>query len=70
MHRQLIEGYMLRHKMKPGITGYHGWRRPIRWEKMENAWCPTRIQPTGVFKSDIKNRFSDDFKGFVNKAAY
>ncbi|ELP06805.1 putative UDP-glucose lipid carrier transferase, partial [Salmonella enterica subsp. enterica serovar Enteritidis str. 50-5646] len=28
-YRQLIEGYMLRHKMKPGITGWaqiNGWR--------------------------------------------
>ncbi|XNM49141.1 sugar transferase [Escherichia coli] len=38
-YRQLIEGYMLRHKVKPGITGWaqiNGWRGETdTLEKME-----------------------------------
>ncbi len=44
-YRQLIEGYMLRHKVKPGITGWaqiNGWRGETdTLEKMENVLSST-----------------------------
>ncbi len=73
-YRQLIEGYMLRHKMKPGITGWaqiNGWRGETdTLEKMENAWSSTRIHPRMEYLFDIKIVFLTIFKGFVNKAVY
>ncbi len=64
-YRQLIEGYMLRHKMKPGITGWaqiNGWRGETdTLEKMENAWNSTRIHPRMEYLVRYQNRFSDDF---------
>lgn len=73
-YRQLIEGYMLRHKMKPGITGWaqiNGWRGETdTLEKMEKrVEFDTEYIREWVFGS-ISKSFSDDFKGFVNKAAY
>ncbi len=61
-YRQLIEGYMLRHKMKPGITGWaqiNGWRGETdTLEKMENAWNSTRnTSANGVFGSISKSFF-------------
>lgn len=44
-YRQLIEGYMLRHKVKPGITGWaqiNGWRGETdTLEKWKNVWSLT-----------------------------
>lgn len=64
-YRQLIEGYMLRHKMKPGITGWaqiNGWRGET--DTLEKNGKTRGIRPNtsanGVFVR-YQNRFSDDF---------
>ncbi len=74
-YRKLIGGYMLRHKVKPGITGWaqiNGWRGETdTLEKMEK-----RIEFDLEYISgwslywDIKIIFLTIFKGFVNKNAY
>ncbi|VDZ99441.1 extracellular polysaccharide biosynthesis protein [Salmonella enterica subsp. enterica] len=75
-YRQLIEGYMLRHKMKPGITGWaqiNGWRGETdTLEKMEKrVEFRPGIHPRMEYLVRYQNRFSGRFfKGFVNKAAY
>ncbi|WP_249443230.1 sugar transferase, partial [Escherichia coli] len=72
---QLIEGYMLRHKVKPGITGWaqiNGWRGETdTLEKMEKRveFDLEYIREWSVW-FDIKIVFLTVFKGFVNKAAY
>lgn len=74
-YRQLIEGYMLRHKVKPGITGWaqiNGWRGETdTLEKMEKRveFDLEYIREWSVW-FDIKIVFLTVFKGFVNKAAY
>lgn len=74
-YRQLIGGYMLRHKVKPGITGWaqiNGWRGETdTLDKMEK-----RIEFDLEYISnwtliwDLKIIFLTIFKGFVNKNAY
>lgn len=74
-YRQLIEGYMLRHKVKPGITGWaqiNGWRGETdTLEKMEKRveFDLEYIREWSIW-FDIKIVFLTVFKGFVNKAAY
>ena len=74
-YRQLIEGYMLRHKVKPGITGWaqiNGWRGETdTLEKMEKRveFDLEYIREWSLWL-DIKIVFLTVFKGFVNKAAY
>ncbi|CBG88932.1 undecaprenyl-phosphate glucose phosphotransferase [Citrobacter rodentium] len=74
-YRQLIEGYMLRHKVKPGITGWaqiNGWRGETdTLEKMEKRveFDLEYIREWSIW-FDIKIVFLTIFKGFVNKAAY
>lgn len=74
-YRQLIEGYMLRHKVKPGITGWaqiNGWRGETdTLEKMEKRveFDLEYIREWSLW-FDIKIVFLTVFKGFVNKAAY
>ena len=74
-YRKLVRGYMLRHKVKPGITGWaqiNGWRGETdTLEKMEKRvefdlyyihnWSITM---------DLKIIFLTIFKGFINKNAY
>lgn len=74
-YRKIIKGYMLRHKVKPGITGLaqvNGWRGETdTLEKMEK-----RIEfdleyiRTWSLWLDLKIVFLTIFKGFFNKNAY
>ncbi|HHQ6617552.1 TPA: undecaprenyl-phosphate glucose phosphotransferase [Serratia fonticola] len=74
-YRKLIKGYMLRHKMKPGITGWaqiNGWRGETdTLEKMERRveFDLDYINNWSIW-FDLKIIFLTIFKGFINKAAY
>lgn len=75
MYRDQIDGYMLRHKIKPGITGWaqiNGWRGETdTLEKMEKRveFDLHYIKNWSVFW-DVKIVFLTIFKGFVNPNAY
>jgi putative colanic acid biosynthesis UDP-glucose lipid carrier transferase len=74
-YRKLVQGYMLRHKMKPGITGWaqvNGWRGETdTLDKMQK-----RVEfdldyiHHWSFWWDVKIIFLTLFKGFINKNAY
>lgn len=74
-YRKLISGYMLRHKMKPGITGWaqiNGWRGETdTLDKMEKRveYDLEYIRSWSVWL-DIKIILLTVFKGFVSKDAY
>ncbi len=74
-YRKLISGYMLRHKVKPGITGWaqiNGWRGETdTLEKMQGRveHDLAYIQNWSLWL-DIKIIVMTLFKGFVNKNAY
>lgn len=74
-YRKLVEGYMLRHKVKPGITGWaqiNGWRGETdTLDKMEKRieFDLEYIRNWSLF-FDLKIVFLTIFKGFVNKNAY
>ncbi len=74
-YRQLVHGYMLRHKVKPGITGWaqiNGWRGETdTLEKMEKRieFDLSYIHRWSLI-FDLKIIFITIFKGFVNKNAY
>jgi len=74
-YRKLIDGYMLRHKVKPGITGWaqiNGWRGETdELEKMQKRveYDLEYIRNWSVW-FDIKIVFLTIFKGFVSKTAY
>ncbi|PTQ89765.1 undecaprenyl-phosphate glucose phosphotransferase [Agitococcus lubricus] len=74
-YRKLIKGYMLRHKVKPGITGWaqiNGWRGETdTLDKMEKRveYDLAYIRNWTVWL-DIKIVFLTVFKGFINKNAY
>uniref|UniRef100_UPI001E3FC2BE exopolysaccharide biosynthesis polyprenyl glycosylphosphotransferase n=1 Tax=Piscirickettsia salmonis TaxID=1238 RepID=UPI001E3FC2BE len=74
IYRRMIQGYMLRHSVKPGITGWaqiHGLRGETdTLEKMEKRveFDLEYIREWSVW-FDIKIVFLTVFKGFVNKAA-
>ena len=74
-YRKLIPGYMLRHKVKPGITGLaqiRGWRGETdTLDKMEKRIdCDLEYIRTWSIWLDIKIIFLTVFKGFIHKAAY
>jgi len=74
-YRNLIPGYMLRHKVKPGITGWaqiNGYRGETdTLEKMEKrVEYDLRYIKNWSFWFDIKIIFATVFKGFVDKNAY
>ncbi|MUH71339.1 undecaprenyl-phosphate glucose phosphotransferase [Psychrosphaera haliotis] len=74
-YRKLIEGYMLRHKVKPGITGWaqiNGWRGETdTLEKMEKRieYDLEYIRNWSLW-FDVKIIIGTVFKGFINKNAY
>lgn len=74
-YRALIQGYMLRHKVKPGITGLaqiNGWRGETdTLEKMEKRIEFDLLYIRGwSLWLDMKIIFLTAFKGFINKSAY
>ncbi len=74
-YRRLIQGYMLRHKVKPGITGWaqiNGWRGETdSLDKMQGRvdFDMDYVRNWSLWL-DIKIIFMTVFKGFVNKNAY
>lgn len=74
-YRKLIKGYMMRHKVKPGITGWaqiNGWRGETdSLDKMEKRveYDLAYIRNWNIWL-DVKIVFLTVFKGFVNKNAY
>ncbi|HCM6977073.1 TPA: undecaprenyl-phosphate glucose phosphotransferase [Klebsiella pneumoniae] len=74
-YRSLIQGYMLRHKVKLGITGLaqiNGWRGETdTLEKMEKRieYDLLYIRGWSIWL-DLKIIFLTVFKGFINKSAY
>ena len=74
-YRKLVDYYMLRHKVKPGITGWaqiNGWRGETDTiEKMEKRveYDLQYIRNWSLWW-DIKIVFLTVFKGFINKNAY
>ncbi len=74
-YRRLIRGYMLRHKVKPGITGWaqiSGWRGETETlDKMEmRVKHDLEYVQNWSLWLDIKIIFLTVFKGFINKNAY
>lgn len=74
-YRMLINGYMLRHKVKPGITGWaqiNGWRGETdTLEKMEKRieYDLEYIRQWSLWL-DLRIIFLTIFKGFVGSSAY
>lgn len=74
-YRGLIRGYMLRHKVKPGITGWaqvNGWRgetETLEKMSMRVKYDLEYVQHWSLWM-DIKIIFLTIFKGFINKNAY
>ncbi|MBA7642547.1 MAG: undecaprenyl-phosphate glucose phosphotransferase [Calditrichaeota bacterium] len=74
-YRKKIKGYILRHKMKPGITGWaqvNGWRGETdTLEKMEKRieYDLYYIEHWNIW-FDVKIMWLTVWKGFVNKSAY
>lgn len=74
-YRKVIKRYMLRHKVKPGITGLaqvNGWRGETdTLEKMENRIrCDLEYIKNWSLLLDIKVIFSTFINGFIHKNAY
>ncbi|MDX9944198.1 MAG: undecaprenyl-phosphate glucose phosphotransferase, partial [Azonexus sp.] len=74
-YRGLIRGYMLRHKVKPGITGWaqvNGWRgetETLEKMSMRVKYDLEYVQHWSLWM-DLKIIFLTIFKGFINKNAY
>lgn len=74
-YRRLIHGYMLRHKVKPGITGWaqvNGWRGETdTLDKMQHRVdCDLEYVRNWSLWLDIKIILMTVFKGFVGKNVY
>ncbi|GAB7200752.1 hypothetical protein OS12_21940 [Dickeya oryzae] len=74
-YRQLVENYMIRHKVKPGISGLaqvNGYRGEVdTLDKMEKRvyYDITYIQSWSLWL-DLKIIFRTIFKGFIGENAY
>ncbi|MCY1276479.1 UDP-glucose:undecaprenyl-phosphate glucose-1-phosphate transferase [compost metagenome] len=74
-YRKLIDGYMLRHKVKPGITGWaqvNGWRGETdTLDKMQKRieYDLNYIRHWSIWW-DLKIIFLTVFKGFIGKNVY
>lgn len=69
--RHEIPGYMLKHKMKPGMTGWaqvNGWRGDTSLHK--RIECDIYYIKHWNLWLDVKILFLTIFKGFINKNAY
>jgi lipopolysaccharide/colanic/teichoic acid biosynthesis glycosyltransferase len=69
--RNKIPSYMLRHKVKAGITGWaqvNGWRGDTSLEK--RIECDLYYIKNWSLFFDLKILLLTPFKGFVNKNAY
>ena len=72
-YRRLIPGYMLRHKVRPGLTGWaqiNGWRGETETlEKMEKRveFRPGISAPL-VFVVRSEDYHPDDFAGFLKSS--
>lgn len=69
--RHEIPGYMLKHKMKPGMTGWaqvNGWRGDTDLNK--RIECDIYYIKNWSLWLDMKILFLTIFKGFINKNAY
>lgn len=74
-YRRLIHGYMLRHKVKPGITGWaqiNGWRGETdTLDKMQGRVdCDLAYVRNWSLWLDIKIIFMTILKGFVGRNVY
>jgi putative colanic acid biosynthesis UDP-glucose lipid carrier transferase len=74
-YRKLIPGYMLRHKVKPGITGWaqvNGWRGETdTLEKMQKrVECDLWYIRSWSIWLDLKIIFKTLYKGFVGQNVY
>jgi putative colanic acid biosynthesis UDP-glucose lipid carrier transferase len=74
-YRKLIRGYMLRHKVKPGITGWaqvNGWRGETETlDKMQKRIeCDMEYIQNWSLGLDIKIIILTVFKGFTGKSAF
>ena len=74
-YRGLLHGYMLRHKVKPGITGWaqvNGWRGETdTLDKMKGRLdCDLAYVRNWSLSFDLKIIFMTLFKGFVGKNVY
>jgi putative colanic acid biosynthesis UDP-glucose lipid carrier transferase len=74
-YRKLIPGYMLRHKVKPGITGLaqiNGWRGETdTLDKMQRRVdCDLEYMRNWSLWLDLKIVFLTIFRGFTSKNAY
>ncbi|MGC2166043.1 MAG: undecaprenyl-phosphate glucose phosphotransferase [Gallionella sp.] len=74
-YRNIIQGYMLRHKVKPGITGWaqiNGWRGETdTLDKMQSRVdCDLAYVRNWSLLLDLKIIFKTAIKGFAGKNAY
>jgi putative colanic acid biosynthesis UDP-glucose lipid carrier transferase len=74
-YRKIVSGYMLRHKVKPGITGWaqiNGWRgeTDTLYKMQKRVEFDLEYIRTWSILFDIKIVFLTIFKGFINKNAY
>lgn len=74
-YRKIVEGYMLRHKVKPGITGWaqvNGWRgeTDTLYKMQKRVEFDLEYIRSWSLVLDLKIVFLTIFKGFINKNAY